>query len=247
MRQIVKYLRTESLSIMPLPVLVLIVFALVSANLKAQDLKKDMLEMNRYLMGLQDFRLTVDYQVEDSLKEGGSVSVFVSEKGLFYQLEGAEILINHQNTIIVDEQNRSLIYSNNETKKGKKRFQVEEDLLKGLDTLIAAADSVYFQKTNEDKRMYFLRLPKQYFSLVEITFKGKMIEKVSYHYNPDFIDGQQGVRTVNHLKVEEKPEMDLQLLDSAFYLKKEGEEVLPTENFKNYILVFNESSEEYFK
>lgn len=211
-----------------------------------QDLKKDLIQTNQYLNNLSNFSLEVNYAVNDSLNEQGSVSVYRSNEGFFYTMGSTNIVINQKNTLIIDNEQHTIIYSNNVNRKDNKKFDVQKSLLKGLDTLIAKVDSIYFTIQN-DKKTYFLRSEKSYFNLIEIQFSKEMINQVVYYYNPDFVEGEIGLKAINNLKVEENPAFDQKLLTSNFYLQMVNGSYQPTEEFKKYILIYNESADEYFE
>lgn len=223
-----------------------VIFLLVIQFVFAQDLKQDLVQMNKYLNDLSSFRLNVNYEVQDSIKEEGSVSVVKCVDGLFYQMDGTSIVINEQHTLIIDDQKRTIIYSENSKKKNKGKIDVQKNLLTGLDSLIEQMDSVYFMQ-KDDKKMYYLRSKDAYFNLIEIEFSGKVIDKVTYYYNPTHVDGQVGLKTVNTLNFIEAPEFDRKLLQTSFYMELVDTTYHPTESFKNYLLILNANADEYFK
>lgn len=223
-----------------------VIFLVVIHFAFAQDLKQDLLQMNKYLNDLSSFRLEVNYEVQDSIKEEGSVSVVKCSEGLFYQMDGTSIVINEQNTLIVDDQKRTIIYSENLKKKNKRKFDVQKNLLTGLDSLITQMDSIYFMQ-KDDKKMYYLRSKEAYFNLIEIEFSEKVMDKVIYHYNPKYVDEQVGLKAVNTLNFIETPEFDRKLLQTSFYMELVDTIYHPTESFKNYLLILNANADEYFK
>lgn len=223
-----------------------VIFLVVIQFVFAQDLKQDLVQMNKYLNDLSSFRLNVNYEVQDSIKEEGSVSVVKCVDGLFYQMDGISIVINEQHTLIIDDQKRTIIYSENSKKKNKGKIDVQKNLLTGLDSLIEQMDSVYFMQ-KDDKKMYYLRSKDAYFNLIEIEFSGKVIDKVTYYYNPTHVDGQVGLKTVNTLNFIEAPEFDRKLLQTSFYMELVDTTYHPTESFKNYLLILNANADEYFK
>lgn len=225
-----------------------IVITLLFSVLRAfsQDLKQEIAAMNAYLGTLKSYRMTVAYAAGDStdFSDEGIASVLVGPEGFFYSTGFAEMIINPSHTIIVNEEDRTLICSENS--KGKRRnASVGNTLLEGVDTLVAAADTVYFLN-NGDERLYVLRLEKSYFHLVEMSFRGKILEKVVYHYNGDAID-REGVKAVCHVSLEENPEYDPHLLQSDFYFRKSNGSLQPTETFNGYLLLMNESTESYIE
>lgn len=218
----------------------------LTSLLYSQDLKKDLIQMNQHLNTLSSFTLDVNYSVNDSLNEQGFVSVYRNVDGLFYQIGKTNMIINQTNTLIIDNENKSIIYSINTVKKSKENFNVQKSMLKGLDSLIANVDSVYYA-LNNSKKTYYLRSKDNYFDLIEIEFSNEMIDLVTYYYNPKFVDDQVGLKAVNKLKLEENPSFDQKLLDTGFYLQLVNGEYQPTGEFKNYLLIYNESADEFFE
>src|SRR5688572_19586250 len=82
---------------------------------RAQDLRQELAAMNERLEHLADYRITVDYSAGDTsdLSDSGTASVLVSPEGYFYSTEFASMIINEQHTLIVNEEERTLIWSEN--------------------------------------------------------------------------------------------------------------------------------------
>lgn len=212
-------------------------------NLIGQDLKKDISDMNSRLENLPDYRIDVEYTAGDTSDffNEGFASVIVSETGLFYQTDFASMIINAENTIIVNEEEKTLIYSDNEKKKSKKDTPLDKYILQGIDTLLKSADSVYFT-ISDTKRIYYLRFSHAYFNLVELTFDGVFLSKVIYYYNEE-VSGEKGVTAVCKVHVEEAPVYNKELLQTGFYLKEQSNKIYPTGQFTGYLLIYNESIE----
>lgn len=223
-----------------------IIFLFLTSFAFSQDLKKDLIQMNQYLDNLPGFSLGVNYSVNDSLNDQGFVSVYRNADGLFYQIGKTNMLINQTNTLIIDNENHTIIYSTNTSKKNKEKFNVQKSMLKRLDSLIANVDSVYFA-LNNGKRTYYLRSKDNYFDLVEIEFSNDMIEVVTYYYNPKYVDNQSGLKAINKLNVVENPTFDQKLLNTNFYIQLVNGTYQPTVEFKNYVLIYNESADEYLE
>lgn len=220
---------------------------MVSVRLFGQDLKKDILDMHSYIDKLEEFQMTVVYAGGDTndLNEEGIVSVFVSKEGIFYNLEESSIVINESNVILVNDEEKTLIYSNNiKTKKKFREFDFQKNMIKGLDSIISNADSIYYADNNGSKT-YYLRDKDGYFNLIEMQFSGVFLNQIIYYYNPVFVE-EVGLKAINKIKIIEKPVFDKQLLKTVWYYTILNGETVPTETFKNYILIYNESSEEYF-
>lgn len=226
---------------------IVILFFLFSAlELSAQNLKKDCEAMYGYLGTLQNYRMTVGYSTNDTteFQEAGSASVFVCHEGLFYNLQSALIMINSATTIVVDSDENTIIYADNEEVKKKDLLDVTEILLNGIDTLSANSDTITYYALN-DKRTYTIRYANAYFNLIEVVFGEKMIERIVYHYNSDFI-GEQGLQVECEVSLEENIDFDKKLLQKDFYLFTENGQTRPSENFTNYLIVYNESVSNYF-
>lgn len=212
-------------------------------SLIGQDLKKDISVMNAHLGDLPVYRLDVEYTAGDTTDffNEGFASVLVSEKGLFYQTDFASMIINSENTIIVNEEEKTLIYSDNEKTGSKKGTPLDNYILQGIDTLLRSADSVYFT-LSDSKRIYHLRFSDAYFNLVEMTFEGTFLTKVVYFYNED-VSGEKGLTAVCKVHIEEAPIYQEKLLLTDFYFKKQNNKIYPTEQFTGYLLIYNESIE----
>lgn len=211
-----------------------------------QDLKKDISAMNSFLEELTDYRIDVEYAAGDTSDffDQGSASVIVSGSGMFYQTDFASMIINEKNTIIVNEEERTLIYSDNK-KSSNKGTPISNHIVQGIDTLLQSTDSVYFSFSG-NKRVYYLRFTNSYFDLVELTFDDIFLTKVLYFYNEE-ITGQKGVTAVCNVHVEQHPVYDKNMLLSDFYIKEQKGNIVPTEQFTDYVLVYNESIESISK
>jgi len=210
----------------------------------AQDLKQEITAMNAHLEQLTDYRITVDYSAGDTTDffDQGEASVLVSNSGFFYQTEFASMIINGEHTIIVNEDERALIYSDNQDTP-KKSPSLNDYVLQGMDTLVEQADSIYFS-TNGNQRIYHLRFKNGYFNLVECTFEGAYLSKVVYFYNEAIVE-EQGLTATCTVHIEEEPVYDKAMLTSDFYLTHKNGAVVPSEHFTGYILIYNESIESF--
>lgn len=207
-----------------------------------QDLKQEIAAMNAHLETLPDYRISVDYSAGDTSDffDQGSASVLVAPGGFFYQTEFAAMLINQQHTVIVNEDERTLIYSDNTTAP-KHSPTLANSVLQGIDTLVTSADSVYFT-ANGSQRIYHLRFTNAYFDLVELTFEGLYLTQVLYFYN-EAVTQEQGLTAICHVQVEEHPTYDPQLLTSGFYFTLNNGQAVPTAAFTDYVLIYNEAIE----
>lgn len=207
-----------------------------------QDLKQDIAAMNAHLEALPAYRISVDYSAGDTSDffDQGAASVLVTPGGFFYETEFAEMLINQQHTIIVNEDEHTLIWSDN-AQTSKNSITLTNSVLQGIDTLITSADSVYFS-SNGTRRIYHLRFNNAYFNLVELTFEGVYLTNVLYFYNETVVE-TPGMTAVCHVQVDEHPTYDPQLLTSDFYFVRKNGQLVPTEAFTGYVLIYNESIE----
>jgi hypothetical protein len=213
---------------------------------RAQDLRQELTAMNGRLEQLTDYRITVDYTAGDTsdLSDSGTASVLVSPGGYFYNTEFASMIVNEKHTLIVNEEERTLIWSENR-KANKKKPSATGTVLQGIDTLIASADSVYFTVNGTD-RIYHLRFHGSYFDLVELTFRENFLSHVLYFYNPE-VSGGPGVTASCNVQIDEHPVYDKQLLETDFYLTQQDGATLPTAPFTGYVLIHNPSFESTFE
>jgi hypothetical protein len=229
----------------------LLIFILLATfnSVFGQDLKADLIRFNKYLTELDEFKLNVTYSAGDSieLKEENEVSIFVSNEGLFYDIEETKIIINEKNTFLINDKDGTIIYSDNiDTKKIKKKdIDYQKVLLSGIDSLIQNSDSLYSYKDGT-KTIYYLRNKKGYYNLVEIHFNNNIIDQLIYYYNSTY-SIEEGLKAINKLDLEVDPTFDKKLLKTENYIISENNNIKPTEEFKNYILIYNESSENIFE
>lgn len=196
------------------------------------------------LDGLKEYRLVVDYAAGDTsdLFEQGEASVLVTPKGYLYNTDFAEMVINAKHTILINEAERTMVYSDNQ--KSKQKTNMNELLLEGIDTLVGKADSVYFT-LNGSERVYHLRFSNSYFDVVELTFTGSYLSKAVYFYNAAVAE-TAGMTAVCNMKVEEQPVYDARMLESQFYFTGAREKAVPTDTFTGYVLIYNTSFEESY-
>ena len=215
----------------------------------SQDLKASMELMYEKLNKHDNYRLTVNYSAGDTTDafNSGAASVLVSDKGMFYLTDFATMMVNNDKMIIVNAEDKTLIYSDNSKydKKNHSNYAYSNILLNGIDSLITTADSVYFA-IKGDKPCYFLRFKNQYFNLIEIVFKDNIISEVLYYYNDTFVE-EQGLTAKCKLYFEGNPVFDPNLLETNYYLTYGNGAYSPTEEFRNYVLIYNESTDSYFK
>jgi|GEM_PF-2676869 len=222
-------------------------FVFVAGYAPAQDLHQELDAMGQYLNGLDAYRLDVAYRTSGDtsglFNTQGQASVYATSAGLFYQTEFANLIINQSHTFVVNAAEKSIIYSHNSPVPKGAPF-LRDQLLLGVDSLIAQADSVYFSQSG-DQRIYHLRLPGQYIDLLELAFSGKFLEKVTYFYNPAYTDGVTGLQASCIVQVDEHPIFDPQLLSSSFYIIPAGGDTYqPAAHFAGYFLTYNASLEE---
>lgn len=222
-------------------------FVFCLSNGFTQDLKKDILEMNLELKRLGEYKITVEYSVGDSVEfiDQGTASVLMAVDGLFYKTEFAEMIINPANTIIVNEEERTVIYSDNKSEP-KNKLSVEDILLNGMDSLIESSDSIYFTQAGLNDKTYYIRFSNKYYDLIELTFNGNFLSKVIYYYNETFA-GDAGLIATNDISFDFEPNFNNQLFSTNYYLKNENGTIKPTEEFLGYVLIYNQSIESFIK
>jgi hypothetical protein len=212
-----------------------------------QNLQGEFKNMYSYLESLKTYRLNVDYNTTDTsdMSDEGVVSVLITPEGYFYQTDFCEILINPTHTLLINELERTVIYSlNHKLDRKEKAFDVSM-LINGLDSLVQHADSVYFSY-NGLERVYYLRMKNAYFNLIELHFSGSLLASVQYFYNPDYTEGQI-LSASNIITIEEHPEFSSEAFNTSFYFTEKNGVITPTEEFSNYRFIYNESVEELMK
>lgn len=225
--------------------LLLVISLFCSAALNAQ-IKAEMQRMQERLSTLDSYRVNVTYAAGDTSDffDEGNASVLVGKEGLFYQTPFALMIINQEHTFILNEDEKMLLYGDNKSVSRKVR-PVQEYILNGMDTLIAQTDSVYVTEKG-GKRTYFLRFSNNYFDLIEMSFKGDYLSEVTYYYNKEYA-GESGVTAHCEVTIDENPTYDPLLLQSTYYITSTTGQTTPTEQFKGYVLVYNESIESYIE
>ncbi len=225
--------------------LLLIAVCWIASTVSAQDLRKEFVDMNDYLEGLSNFQMTVNYQTSgaEELEETGAVSVIVGENGMFYQLGGASIVLNNKQTILIDDEERSIIYSDNAKAKKNNSVLLTEHLLKGIDSLITRANDIEFYMDGKT-RVYSIRMENAYFDLVQVHFEQKCIAKVQYFYNSNFVD-YKGLQATCIVDIQENIEFDKNCLATDYYLSEKDGVKVPSEKFTNYLIIYNESLESF--
>ncbi len=216
----------------------------ISFGANSQDLNKEFEKMNSYLSTLKNYSLSVDYQVGDASEpDSGKVSVIVSPEGLFYDFGSSKMIINHSNTILIEGQSKTIIYSDNKEVKLKKSISLSEQMIRGIDTLVSKSDSISFY-LNGKSRVYNLRFENGYFNLVQLEFQEHILTKVIYYYNSDFVH-KEGLKTICFMKVEENIDIQKHFFQTSYYIKENNGTMVPSSNFNNYLIIYNESLENF--
>ena len=169
----------------------------------AQDLSLEFKKMSETLDAYDNYQMVVNYAAgDDAQKDEGKVSVIVDPRGLLYDLSGAKMIINEDHTFLIDDAERSLVYSEQQDVSKMETVNLVDKFLNGIDSLVAQSDSVYFYENN-GLRIYNLRFESEYFNLVEVEFKDDMLTEVRYHYNSDFVK-EEGLLAVCELEIKGK-------------------------------------------
>ncbi len=228
-------------------ILILVVFPGVFFHSYSQDLSQEFKHMYAKLEQLHTFRLEVQYATNDTtgLSDEGLLSVLITPKGYFYQTGFCELLINQDHTILINDEDRMIIYSDNRKLEKKEERMSFSNLLQGVDTMISSADSVYFSFDGLE-RVYHLRFSGQYFDLVELRFSGDLLKHIDYYYNPDMVE-MNGMKASNDIVLIENPEYDPALFNSSFYFTEQANKRIPTETFSGYGITYNESTNQLLK
>ncbi len=223
----------------------LVVISLIfSSFLYGQDLKKEFAQMNDFLNKMNSYKLSVQYTAgNEEQSENGAVSVIVNSKGLFYDINQAHLVINDEYTFLIDDQEHLLVYSENQQVKKRASFNFSDQILKGIDTLVSRSDSVMFSM-NENTRSYSLRFKESYFDLIQLHFSGELLTKVDYFYNEEFVN-ETGVRTTCTVSLDPDIAIDEKVFDTTFYILEKDGTIVPSENFSNYLITYNEALESY--
>ncbi len=214
---------------------------LCGGMLFAQDLSKEFQQIYSKLDQLKTFQFVVDYSSNDTseFKEEGGISVLFTPDGYFYQTNFCELVINKGNTILIDEDERIIRYSQNEELDKSVQSVTTGMLLNQIDTLVTKADSVYFSFDGLD-RVYYLRFANQYFNLVEMRFSGDMLKHIDYYYNSDFV-GTKGLKVSNKITLNTQPVFDPNILRTDFYFVEKDNQIIPKEDFASYRIEKSES------
>lgn len=226
-------------------ILSILAFAAFTAN--SQNLHKEFEEMNDYLKSLSGYSLQVSYNASsaEEIIEEGDVSVYVNSAGLLYRMGPSTMMINDEFVILVEDEDHTLIFSENQKVSKRKSVDLMDQMLIGIDSLITSADTIIYYQF-EDNRKYTIRNEKAYFNMVEVSFKGKVVSKVDYYYNSDFVE-ESGIKTTCLVRFADKSTADSQFLDTNYYISEQNGEYVPSENFPNYILIYNEADENTLK
>ena len=214
---------------------------LCGGMLFAQDLSKEFQQIYSKLDQLKIFQFVVDYSSNDTseFKEEGGISVLFTPDGYFYQTNFCELVINKENTILIDEDERIIRYSQNEALDKSIESVTTGMLLNQIDTLVTRADSVYFSFDGLD-RVYYLRFANQYFNMVEMRFSGDMLKHIDYYYNSDFV-GTKGLKVSNKITLNVQPVFDPNILKTDFYFVEKDNQIIPKEDFASYRIEKSES------
>ncbi len=225
--------------------IILIFFVLCSFSGISQDLRREFESMNEHISTLSNYRLSVKYLAKGAsdIIDEGVVSVFVDSSGLFYNLGSSSIVINHEKMILLDDNDRTIIYSDNQKVKKRKSVALLDNMMVGIDTLISSSDSITFYNVG-GVSTYNLRFTNSYFDLVQVSFENHVISKIEYYYNSDIID-EEGVKTTCEVLFEENVKFDHNYLNTAFYMTEKDGKLIPSQNFNNYLIIYNESLESY--
>ena len=208
----------------------------------AQNLSNEFKQIYNKLDQLNTFQFMVDYSSNDTAEftEQGRINVLFTPEGYFYQTEFCEMVINKEHTIIINDQDRQILYSQNENLDKTSKSVTTGMLLNQIDTLVTKADSIYFSFDGLD-RVYYLRFANQYFNLVELRFAGEMLNQIDYYYNSDFV-GSKGLKARNEITFIENPEYDSRILKTDFYFVEKNKTMIPTEEFSSYRVQQSESA-----
>ncbi len=226
---------------------ILLVFFGFVFHSQGQELVSEFKTMYSKLEKLRNFRFEVKYSTNDTtgIDDEGVVSVLVTPKGYFYQTGFCEILINENHTILINDEDRMIIYSDNKKLNKKEEKMTFSNLLQGVDTLVSSADSIYFSFDGLE-RVYYLRFSNQYFELVELRFSGDMLKHIDYYYNEAMVE-VAGMKASNDIKLIENPEYEEAIFTSEFYFTYQNKKNIPTETFSGYGITYNESTEDLLK
>lgn len=208
----------------------------------AQNLSNEFKQIYNKLDQLNTFQFIIDYSSNDTAEftEQGRVNVLLTPDGYFYQTDFCEMIINKDNTIIVNDEDRQILYSKNEKLDKVNKVVTTGMLLDQIDTLVTKADSIYFSFDGLD-RVYYLRFAHQYFNLVELRFNNDMLAQIDYYYNSDFV-GSKGLSARNKISFIENPEYDSSILKTDFYFIEKNKIIIPTEEFASYHIQESESA-----
>ncbi|WP_300663072.1 hypothetical protein [Fluviicola sp.] len=225
----------------------LIVLLGVIMHSHAQELSQEFKNMYAKLEKLNTFQFVVDYTSNDTTEftEEGKISVLITPQGYFYQTPFCEVLINAKNTILINDEDRMIIYSENRQLEKKEETFSFAHLIKGVDTLAAKADSVYFSFDGLE-RVYHLRFANQYFDLIELRFAGDLLKHVDYYYNERLVE-RSGIKATNEITLIENPTYNTAIFDTDFYFTNQNGKMVPTESFSSYGIVYNESTDEFLR
>lgn len=169
--------------------LLLLGFFFLLSSVQSQSFEGDMTKMKMAYTGVDDLYLEMENSIWQDKVVTKEQNAIIRKKGAlyFYEIDDAIMLINTKYILMIDHQNKTIIYDDWTEAKASKIAQqhipVAADILKKY-------PSVDYKGAANGYKNYVLENENIQMSKVEIAFESKtgFMRKIRYYYNPKLLE-----------------------------------------------------------
>jgi hypothetical protein len=207
---------------------------------EAQSFKKDMEAMYNAYLKATDFYAKVDVKMYERTKDTKpnirrNAIIRKSNYNFFYELDNNKMLMNNKCVVMVDGDNKTVVY-----KEGKrnKKSSIPDVVAPNFDSLLTDYDKVVYKGIYGKNKLYSITLKNANVKQIDLYLDQdkKWLKKIVYHYNEAIYKIDSRV-VITFNGVTDKPNFSkTQFSERQFVVKQNGEMKLTT-NYKSYRLI----------
>jgi len=221
-------------------VFLLLVFAYLSSP--SQSYKEDFKSLNRALLNLNSFRCEILIKIYEDYNSASphivqKAKVNINGNNYLSEYENRILLSTDNAKLLINKENKSIIYSNSEN---KKNYELYNNLNTNTDSILSTADSIIFIKKTNDYIHYTVYSSKSVIKKTDlfIDVRTFLIKKLIYYYNRKFVAKNNKV-IIEYTLLDTNPAFSEDTFSESKYIKSVNKKITAIGLYAGYKVIEN--------
>lgn len=218
--------------------LLIIILAIAAYQLaKAQDYKQDLLQMQEKINGINKLHAVAEVKMYMTEKASKPVTVkrsIIKKDGDNYycSMENAIVLINRKCMLLVYDDDRQIIYTEQKRNEAKAKQQMSAA---DISELLKKNDSIAYKGISNGIKHYIAYSSKGMMRSADIFINSStgFLHKVIYHYNPEMVPQVEKVE-IDYHTFNTNPEFGKDDFSEQKFVQRKGKELKGSGNYSGY-------------